>query len=82
MVLIISHGKLVASDTTENLEKMTMGSNELNLTVKTTQDKLKNILSSISGIEEISFLASEEDSAVDIKIKTSEKNRYQRRFVL
>ncbi len=72
-VLIISHGKLVASDTTENLEKMTMGSNELNLTVKTTQDKLKNILSSISGIEEISFLASEEDSAVDIKIKTSEK---------
>ena len=72
-VLIISHGKLVASDTTENLEKMTMGSNELNLTVKTTQDKLKNILSSISGIEEISFLASEEDGAVDIKIKTSEK---------
>lgn len=72
-VLIISHGKLVASDTTENFEKMTMGSNELNLTVKTTQDKLKNILSSISGIEEISFLASEEDGAVDIKIKTSEK---------
>lgn len=72
-VLIISHGKLVASDTTENLEKMTMGSNELNLTVKTTQDNLKNILSSISGIEEISFLASEEDGAVDIKIKTSEK---------
>ena len=72
-VLIISHGKLVASDTTENLEKMTMGSNELNLTVKTTQDKLKNIISSISGIEEISFLASEEDGAVDIKIKTSEK---------
>ena len=72
-VLIISHGKLVASDTTENLEKMTMGSNELNLTVKTTQDKLKNIISSISGIEEISFLASEEDGAVDIKIKTCEK---------
>ena len=72
-VLIISHGKLVASDTTENLEKMTMGSNELNLTVKTTQDKLKNILSSISGIEEISFLASADDGAVDIKVKTTAK---------
>ena len=72
-VLIISHGKLVASDTTENLEKMTMGSNELNLTVRAAKEKVKRILSEVSGIEEISFIPSEETDAVDIKIKTSEK---------
>ena len=33
-VMIINHGKLVASDTTENLEKMAMGSNTLDMTVK------------------------------------------------
>lgn len=72
-VLIISHGKLVASDTTENLEKMTMGSNELNLTVRAAKEKVKRILSEVSGIEEISFIPSEETDAIDIKIKTSEK---------
>lgn len=72
-VLIISHGKLVASDTTENLEKMTMGSNELNLTVRAAKEKVKRILSEVPGIEEISFIPSEETDAIDIKIKTSEK---------
>ena len=43
-VMIINHGKLVASDTTENLEKMTLGSNTLELTVKGTEDKVEKVL--------------------------------------
>lgn len=72
-VLIISHGKLVASDTTENLSKLTLGSNELNLTVKGIQEKIRSILSEIPDVEEISMSKSDEENAVDIKLKTSEK---------
>lgn len=72
-VMIIAHGKLVASDTTENLSKLTLGSNELELTVKSTKEQAEKVLKTISGIEEMSFEKSEEEGAVDIKVKTSEK---------
>ena len=40
-VLIISHGKLVASDTPENLGKLAEGSNTLNLLVKGDKDHIR-----------------------------------------
>ena len=46
-ILIINNGKLVASDTTDNLEKMTMGSNTLELSVKGDRERMKNILNLI-----------------------------------
>ena len=75
-VMIINHGKLVASDTTENLEKMTLGSNTLELTVKGTKDTVESLL---EGMEEIQSLEwnskekSEEDGTVSFTIKTEEK---------
>ena len=75
-VMIINHGKLVASDTTENLEKMTLGSNTLELTVKGTKDAVESLL---EGMEEIQSLEwnskekSEEDGTVSFTIKTEEK---------
>lgn len=75
-VMIINHGKLVASDTTENLEKMTLGSNTLELTVKGTKDAVERLL---EGMEEIQSLEwnskekSEEDGTVSFTIKTEEK---------
>ena len=75
-VMIINHGKLVASDTTENLEKMTLGSNTLKLTVKGTKDAVESLL---EGMEEIQSLEwnskekSEEDGTVSFTIKTEEK---------
>lgn len=74
--MIINHGKLVASDTTENLEKMTLGSNTLELTVKGTKDAVESLL---EGMEEIQSLEwnskekSEEDGTVSFTIKTEEK---------
>ena len=75
-VMIINHGKLVASDTTENLEKMTLGSNTLELTVKGTKDAVENLL---EGMEEIQSLEwnskekNEEEGTVSFTIKTEEK---------
>ena len=43
-VLIISHGKLVASDTPENLGKLAAGSNNLNLLVKGQKDTIRAAL--------------------------------------
>ena len=46
-VLIISHGKLVASDTPENLGKLAEGSNTLNLLVKGDKDHIRIALGQI-----------------------------------
>ena len=52
-VLIISHGKLVASDTPENLGKLAEGSNTLNLLVKGDKDHIRIALGQISDIKDI-----------------------------
>ena len=40
-VLILSHGKLVASDTLENLTSLMQGQNSLIVTVKSSKEQLK-----------------------------------------
>lgn len=52
-VLIISHGKLVASDTPDNLGKLAAGSNNLKITVKGEKNKIRQILQEIPGVKEI-----------------------------
>lgn len=75
-VMIINHGKLVASDTTENLEKMTLGSNTLELTVKGTKDKVEKVLENLEEIQSLEWNKkdkNEEDGTVSFTIKTEEK---------
>lgn len=72
-VMIIAHGKLVASDTTENLSKLTLGSNELNLTVKAEEARIQKVLASIEEIQELIIKESKENECVDVLIKTPEK---------
>ena len=50
-VLIISHGKLVASDTPDNLGKLAAGSNNLNLLVKGEKSRIRQLLEEISGVK-------------------------------
>ena len=52
-VLIISHGKLVASDTPENLGKLAAGSNNLNLLVKGQKDTIRAALEGVEGVIEV-----------------------------
>ena len=49
-VLIISHGKLVASDTPDNLERLAAGSNSLLMKVKGEKDTIRKALEPIEGV--------------------------------
>lgn len=70
-ILIISHGRLAANDTPENLEKLMEGSNTLNLTVKGDAPSLHRILKQTEGIVSYSVSSSEEKGAWDTVIKTA-----------
>lgn len=52
-IMIISHGKLVASDSPEGLQKLMSGAEELNLTVKGSYEALQETVASLPGIQEI-----------------------------
>ena len=65
-VLIISHGKLVASDTPENLGKLAEGSNTLNLLVKGDKDHIRIALGQISDIKDIKIEDAKEEHAWNV----------------
>ena len=71
-VLIISHGKLVASDTPDNLGKLAQGSNNLSLLVKGDRDRIRTLLGEISGVKEITVSASKEQEGWEVKLSTEE----------
>ena len=54
-VLIISHGKLVASDTPDNLSRLAAGANNINLIVKGEKDNIRQNLLEIPGVKEITM---------------------------
>ena len=61
-VLIFSHGKLVASDTPDNLERLAAGSNSLLMKVKGEKDTIRKDLETIEGVTgvEMSYDSDEE----------------------
>ena len=71
-VLIISHGKLVASDTPENLSKLAAGSNNLSLVIKGDKEKIRILLGEISGVRDISIEGSGEEGECNVKLTTEE----------
>lgn len=72
-IMIISKGKLVASDTPANLERLFAGTANIELTVKATEEEVRNALSSIEEISQIAYTASEAKDSALVSI-TSEKN--------
>ena len=71
-VLIISHGKLVASDTPENLGKLAEGSNTLNLIVKGEKDKICTALGQIEGVKNVTAADAKEEHAWNVNVSTNE----------
>ena len=71
-VLIISHGKLVASDTPENLGKLAEGSNTLNLIVKGEKDKIRTALGQIEGVKNVTVASAKEEYAWNVTVSTNE----------
>ena len=73
-ILIISHGKLVASDTPDNLSQLALGSNTLEITVRGTKKTVEAALKEMENLEEYQVKEfSNETDAVDVTIKTVEK---------
>ena len=71
-VLIISHGKLVASDTPENLGKLAEGSNTLNLIVKGEKDKIRTALGQIEGVKNVTVASAKEEYAWNVTVSMNE----------
>ncbi len=71
-IMIIAHGKLVASDTPDNLAKLMKGSGSLHITAAGDQAKISSALSGIENIEDITFSPAQEEGAVDLEIRIKE----------
>lgn len=71
-VLIISHGKLVASDTPENLAKLAEGSNNLKLVVRGDKAVISGILNEVDGIGEVKIQAIKDSEDWDVQISMKE----------
>ena len=71
-VLIISHGKLVASDTPENLGKLAAGSNSLSLLVKGPKDTVRAALEAVEGVKEVTAEKSPEEGVCAVSVATEE----------
>ncbi len=59
-IMIISHGRLVASDTPENLEKMMNRDNTLEMEVKGTVAEIRDIVSGVCPQAQLGNISSEE----------------------
>ena len=67
-VFIISHGKLVASDSTENLLERMTGAQEIELLVKAEEDTAETALREIAQVERCEKTESKEDGAVQLLV--------------
>ena len=73
-VLIISHGKLVASDTPENLGKLAEGSNTLEMLIKGEKTQIQNALESVEGINSVKLEKDEKQNLWSATVSTEEQN--------
>lgn len=73
-VFIISKGKLVASDSTENLLNLMSGAQEVELIIKGTQDEIVPLLNEIAEIERVECKPDENDPEVTSLTAYAAKN--------
>ena len=67
-VFIISHGKLVASDSTENLLERMTGAQEIELLVKAEEDTAETAIREVAKVERCEKTESKEDGAVQLLV--------------
>lgn len=71
-IMIIAHGKLVASDSPENLQKLMSGSMELDLEVKGSVAAVKSALQEISQIDRIEENTEASKNVAKLKVISKE----------
>ena len=67
-VFIISKGKLVASDATENLISLMSKNQEINLVIKSDEIGAREMLEKIVNVDKVTFEQSEEDGTVKVLV--------------
>lgn len=71
-IMIIAHGKLVASDSPEGLQKLMNGSGELLLEVKGEYEKVWEALSAIADVEAVDNRGESEEGCVKLALKAKD----------
>lgn len=71
-VMIINKGKLIVSDSPENLSKHMEGANNVHLLVKGTKDKVIKALNKIDGIVKVDYQDTSEEDLIELKIQSKE----------
>ena len=72
-IIIISHGKIVASDTAENLGKALAGSGRFSVRIKGAADAAQAALKGVDGVESVRVTGqSEATGTVDLEMDTGE----------
>jgi len=79
-ILIISKGKLVACDTPEKLERLFAGATAVELTVEAMEEEIRNILSSVENITQITVTAAEDICVVRLETDTPDDRDICRRI--
>lgn len=71
-IMIIAHGKLVASDSPEGLERLMSGSGELKLEVKGDSEQILNILNALEQVEAVHMAGPGENGSVKLSVLSKE----------
>ncbi len=75
-VLIIAHGRLLAFDTPENLEKKLLKPHEIVVTAQANERTLRNILELIPGVLEVALIR-KESGFLSMRLKTRDNDLYR-----
>lgn len=70
-VLIIDKGRLVASDSPENLSKLIAGDNSLELTIKGREEDIRKAFDMVENVQEVIYHDSLVKGACDVTVKVS-----------
>ncbi|HEX3022031.1 MAG TPA: ABC transporter ATP-binding protein [Lachnospiraceae bacterium] len=71
-VMIINKGKLIVSDTPQNLSKHMEGADRLKLLVKGDRKQIKEALDQIEDVEHIDYKVAKEEGLFEVNIQTNE----------
>ncbi len=69
-VMIISHGRLVASDSPEGLQRLMSGTGELKLTVKGSFEVLREAVDGMTGIQDLEQQSGAPEGCCNVRIRT------------
>lgn len=79
-IMIISHGKLAASDTPENLMKMMDTSHTLELLVKGSEEQIHEVVDGVDEITSVTIKPSDEENVMAVSLNMKEDTDVRERL--